>query len=1161
MKKALGFFCVVFISMLSVFLVATGEVARWFDGKEISGTVRIHRNLPLAQSDTGRNLLTFDYFDVKRGRINFTIRAEFSQDNLPDKLEEMQEIRLSNGVIEIPIHQGLKLPGESGAADGADEPDRMSHFVLHFKTALYEKNDAKGHRVFLKNGYGTANDGTEIFFEDLVFRQRSPHGSDGYELDSEHPVTIRNAALDLTSPNGLNGLLRNTGLERLTFQPPVAALVGAGGALALGGAVGPKGSGSKLAVTCQGPLDVFFEQDPETANEDEPALPMRSEIRFRDDVVVYSVTGSSEAASLSEPEGTRFECQELRLELSTVGSEDGDRLVPKRAVATWPEGRVKGYFSKGDESYIVDGESLVWEHASQAEGDALATGDLLATGEAVLGGRPTVRLAGGGGLFFVADRALIRPHNDSVLFENVDGALTFGGGKGAGFLARRSVTDNRRHRPRRRPATRRAPEAEYPGRWTLKSDELEFRFAENPDSGRKELSEIEARSGGASGAGVILESVVQGAKERATEGAETGAKTGEEARASSPLRVTATRLTYVEADKEATLRGEPETKPRLSLGKNWIEADQMRLSAEKGEAVFEGNAHAYVADVEGLEKMRGATWNDKTAKAVPSRFEMHAPLLEVELHTMEQGADEESAKLQLGILHAYGMPGSGGEVTARSLAGPWFQLTGGEIYWDQLEGQAWLYGAARKPGGEPTVADADESTFVPEGPSARIDLEGGSLLAQEIHFDQQEWRASLRDKVTIYTVASRRSSEAQRSEPLAPGGDGLEIRTGMAEVEFFPQFRPRAGAAPTLDDLARLRRVHAKSDGENRIEIRGRGFIGRAQELDWDGEEQTLRFHGGGRQEIELLQDEFRGPLYAREVVYDAATDEIVLLGTVEARLTQTESVQSTGAEPEGVRIELASGGPAKDAPVSDNGALVWWLETDALEIKTKPGGNGSKLELVSLRARDKVRIQEESHGLLFRGDELFYRHEERKIHIYSPDGRPQVLFRTPPPVAGSTSTDPEKVQAQEIWVQLTAAPESVGAAGGPADWLHVDFERDVNASFQLRQSQVKAIEGVGRQLKILHADRLTLSIDPRKRKDPKSAGLVPAARARGKVSFQSGEFEGFSDLAVFDQAAGELILLGTENAPARLLQRGRAVSENKRILLRKQGDTWSFFD
>ena len=1183
MKKAVGFFCAVFISMLTVFLVATGEVSRWFNGEENRTTVRIQRNPPAAESETGSNLLTFDYFDVKKGRINFTIRAEFSQENLPEKLEEMKEIRLSNGVLEIPIHEELKLPGDSSDKADRETPERMSQFVLHFKTALYEKNDAKRHRVFLKDGYGEANDGTEIFFEDLIFRQRGPQGTDGYELATEHPVTIRNTALDLTTPNGLVGSLRNTGLERLTFQPPVSALLGTASAMALGadGENDPSSSttpDSKLAVVCQGPLDAVFDQgsDPDKA---ERGLPSRSEIRFQKDVVVYAVPANTDAASIPKPTGTRFECQDLLLELATVPGEGGDRLVPRRMVATWPEGRVKGFFSKGDDDYSIDGETLVWTHGNEVkEGGDSPPGAFLVGGEAVLAGRPTVRLTSGDGLFFAAERALIRPSSDSVVFEKAAGTLTFGEGSVGGGSQRRAGTEGRRPRQRRRdPGHREATRPEYPGTWNMKADEVEFRFAASAEGGRKELAEIEARARDDDETSiVVLESVILGADgvPPETNGSERtdGSETVPPAKASgdnkstataTPLRVVARQLTYVEAEKKATLWGGPDGKPRLSLGDTWIAARRIHLSSEKGEAVFEGDAHAYVADVEGLGKMRGSTWKQDTARNLPASIEMHAPHLEVGFHAAEQ----ETTNLRLGFLHAYGAPGSSGQVTARSLAEPWFQLTGGEIFWDQLEGQAWLYGDARTPDAEKTTGTETTPALAAEGSPAQIDLEGGSLLAREIHFDQQEWQVFLSDRVTIYTAAGGNSpivgaDGRTRLQPITSGADVLEIRTGTAEVEFFPGFKERVAPLPALGELARVRRVHAVSAPERRIEIRGSGFVGQAHELDWNGEDQVLRFHGGERQEIALLQEDFQGPLYAREVIYNAAQDQIVLRGEVEGKLTQLGSVKSAANAVDGVQIEPESAGPKKEKE-----PFVWLLETDALEIQTQPlgrrpaGGGGSRFEFVSLRALDKVRIQEKAHGLRFRGDELFYSHEQRKIHVYSPDGRTQLLTRENPQIGEGTRLE-DTIQAQEIWVTLTDAPKSVGAAGGPTEWLHVDFERDVLAKFQLASASVrKAVEGVGSQLTI-KADRLTLSIDPRHEKpvpdDPDRSGLVPAARARGNVTFESGDFEGSSDLAVYDEEAGELILLGT---PARLFRRKRAVSENERIVLKKHGESWSFFD
>ena len=119
---------------------------------------------------------------------------------------------------------------------------------------------------------------------------------------------------------------------------------------------------------------------------------------------------------LSRPEGTRFECQELRLELAAVGEGEA-RLVPQRAVATWEGSRVKTFFERDSEVYVIEADRLEW---NRPEGDGAS--DEFLDGEAVLYGKPTLRKLGkkgqAQGTLFEADRALVRLGEERVIFES-----------------------------------------------------------------------------------------------------------------------------------------------------------------------------------------------------------------------------------------------------------------------------------------------------------------------------------------------------------------------------------------------------------------------------------------------------------------------------------------------------------------------------------------------------------------------------------------------------------------------------------------------------------------------------------------------------------------------------------------------------------------------
>src|SRR5262245_11922171 len=79
--KAVGFFLVVFLSMLSVFLLATGEVKRWFSGSPASPIQLVEIGQAAATgAEAGKNYLEFSFYNVEQGRKSFTMRANLQDD-------------------------------------------------------------------------------------------------------------------------------------------------------------------------------------------------------------------------------------------------------------------------------------------------------------------------------------------------------------------------------------------------------------------------------------------------------------------------------------------------------------------------------------------------------------------------------------------------------------------------------------------------------------------------------------------------------------------------------------------------------------------------------------------------------------------------------------------------------------------------------------------------------------------------------------------------------------------------------------------------------------------------------------------------------------------------------------------------------------------------
>ena len=134
--KATAFFTVVFLSMLGFFIVATGEFKHWLDGSaEGPGGFRVSHNISTGGS--GKNYLDFDFWNVKLGRRNFTLRAELPRDDLKDgaRIDELENLNLRNGTIDIPIYEGdgvIRAVGWSASPlkMAVEPPTRGPNFIL-----------------------------------------------------------------------------------------------------------------------------------------------------------------------------------------------------------------------------------------------------------------------------------------------------------------------------------------------------------------------------------------------------------------------------------------------------------------------------------------------------------------------------------------------------------------------------------------------------------------------------------------------------------------------------------------------------------------------------------------------------------------------------------------------------------------------------------------------------------------------------------------------------------------------------------------------------------------------------------------------------------------------------------------------------------------------
>ena len=133
--------------MLAFFVVATGELDQWISKKQDTPQPGglVSANPANAVEDGEKNILDFDFWNVKVGRRNFSIRAELVSGNLGDgsRIDELERLRLRDGSIEIPLYESEGL-ATAGDRDGEDpstradaEPERL---VLEFERAVYHRS-------------------------------------------------------------------------------------------------------------------------------------------------------------------------------------------------------------------------------------------------------------------------------------------------------------------------------------------------------------------------------------------------------------------------------------------------------------------------------------------------------------------------------------------------------------------------------------------------------------------------------------------------------------------------------------------------------------------------------------------------------------------------------------------------------------------------------------------------------------------------------------------------------------------------------------------------------------------------------------------------------------------------------------------------------------
>ncbi len=1147
----IGIFCIGLLGLVYV----SGDLERWL-GKPpgIDPTSRV--NPPAERASSGKvdptplreavaekgratNEVKIDIFDVKEGRRLYTFRARHD-DTAMEKLDDIQaldSLTLYDGSLEVPIYEDIA--DDIPTADPAKKP-RV--FVLTFATAEYKairsaaetapllKGGTEGREVLLRGGGGRGegriDDGTTFRFEELVLKENRGKKADEISfIRSDKPVSIQNGYLRLESPTGFEGrILKNKGLERMEFFPPVRAYLDprAGELFALGNgqpaadapapgkASGrPKPEPAKVAIRCEGPMTFDLDHDPKT-------------IRFEKDVLIYPVSGAiPEVGAQPPPPGaTQFLCQRLDFEIDATVSPP----APRRAVANWEGGRVRAiHLGK-----VIEGDQLIWTLPVQPGKVPPAPGAPRPRGSAILTGKPLITSEEGnletGEILFLLDesRILLKGglHGDFV------DALP------AAPLDRTSEKNEKPERRRRDDASpagaKDSPKEgkqSLPERWKLTADEGELVFKSGeegstaahrppqgvPPFGTKSLSRLMARAAKPGGLEIASQDGGQ-------------------------YRVRGRSLNYDARSHVVDVEESEGLKTQFFHGHNKGSARALQLRIHEGLVILRGDVEVEARDI---ERLAGREGKDEagTGGVIDGPIELTA--------------DEARLQYDAGnkLLGWEARADKNRRVAARSLASnrP-FCLTGSFLTWDHVRQVAAV--------GMSEVAPAGAE--VPELP--QLEVPRGSLHARSIRFDRGLWRAYLDEEVSIRGTPEPPAS--QEKGAANPAGSQFELAAGRAEVDFTKNFEsPAEGSGcGASKELAVVKAIRAWAPPGGRIDFKSLRVRGRASEAVWTAHPGGLRIHGEGRQELFWIDSGREGAFTAEEIVYSCESQTVIGTGEVrgtirleDASLATLDSARTRKqvrepARPAGGGADANPGSLVPAAHKSSSAPhepLAFYLETSRVEAIVRDADSG--LELVTLRAKEKVIVLNERYGLKLTGDDLLYDPEHQELKVFSEAGRPQTLTRTRlvrVPVKdarGKAVQEQEVIQVDQIdaqEIQLRSDDDSarslsgVEGAGGP---VIVRFIEKVTATYHAPMDN-KLLSGeknaeMPKEWK-LHANYLAARLVTEKERQNRPVEL---ALAEGNVIFSSLDYIATSQEAIYEEETRKLTLKGDTQRPVRL--------------------------
>ncbi len=1098
--KAAAFFVVVFLSMLGLFIVATGEFKHWF-GDPAEGQVGLRVSRNVTEDGVDKNYLDFDFWNVKLGRRNFTLRAELPPGDLKDgaRIDELDSLELKNGAIDIPIYEGVRTV----PAKGKDKKPRG--LLLEFASAVYHRTGGlvKGSglvTVTLLNGQGTTHEGTTFHFEELLFKNETQASEKPrFVLSSKKPVFIKSPYLEVYSPAGLEGHSSSSGIEKLSFNPPVYTYLDpdVAGGLTLsdtGKRAPPTATGKeKVVVTCGGPLDLRFSRSPQEGAGRETTF-----ITFNKDVAIFRGVQPESGIEAPVLGNTRFECQKLELEID----DRRKNPMPRRALATWEGGRVRALIARDARTYLLDGDKLEWVNVA----GAVAGEPGGRTFEGVLTGRPTLQ---GPDVDFVAKRAVMRPQNERLFLQDVSGSF-----KMTGKEERRGKARSRAERfvtqpgggsgdggdAGRKESSRVRDELE---RLDFDADEVEVAFNGMEEKGDEKgaLSYFIARSNNARG--VVLRS--KGWRRKATGDGENGVD-------EHSFQASGKTLTYRADLQQATLEGTEKEFPRLSQGGSWVEARKINLIVDGGPegAWFEGSVSAKVDldDFLAQDPTEGKDGSKDAQKAGSPTSRV------VEIQSDYLGLLFEGGKtLQKALARGDGTR----PVRLTTRSGELYRFSAPEV---QL--------LARQKAIELTGTQKQR---------AQLEKKGGVVLAGKIRFEQESRRCTLTGDVEV---------RLYRGDEITSRPD-LLLQAARAEVEFDEGAEGTDPSGDTdggvLRDLRSIKVLTANSVAGTPLMVSGRSFEMRGEKASWTSSGRKLRFFGNDLQSMRFDHEELQGPVRAREIIYDEQRQRVTLRSEVKGELSQgayRDKDGGLGGKPGGSK-------------------MVWEFETNELEIRLGKDQNG-QFQLSGIVAKDKVLLYSREMSILLRGDDLVYDREQNKVKIFSRDGRRQTLqhFKDGLEAVGALAGDADDgkpraervdaIDAQEIEAYLY---EAVGETKGAPlrRMVLVSFKRNVMANFHVAgksQPQAPPGAGAGKHWQVV-AQRLALHVNP-------AAGLavgqrLPWASASniigtgggrlgGNVTINSGPYQAYAERVEYHAFPKRLVLIGSRNSPATIADR-----------------------